>query len=75
MVWGTNFAPFAMSIILNAFKYYIMAMIKEVIVLCYVDDTSIYGSKDKVAKALALLKEKFKLCNLTVNEKKSSTEP
>jgi hypothetical protein len=64
-----------MSIVLNAFKYYVQSVIKYIMALTYIDDTSVYGAYRDVKKAIKVLNREFKNCNLTINEEKSSKEP
>ncbi len=74
-VWGTNFAPYAMSLITNAFCYYIMAIEERTTALGYLDDSSLWGTYLVVEKALALFYEILDFCELKVSKEKSSLVP
>jgi len=74
-VWGTNFAPYAMSLITNAFCYYVMSMEKRSVALGYIDDSSLYGTYRVVERALRLLYEILAYCEVQVSKEKSSVVP
>ena len=74
-VWGTNIAPYAMSLITNAFCYYVMAMNRKVAALGYMDDSSLYGTYSVVKSALHILYEILAFCVVQVSVEKSSVVP